>query len=121
MNARTIIDEEHFHHMTGGDAALQAEVLALFRAQAGLWAKLLIADAPVHTWRDAAHSIKGSARGIGFWSLAEACETVEALAKSDVLDGPVVQRELKRVRQALEAAVAASGALQGEALSISAA
>ena len=73
-----ILDTDHFRHMTGDDRALQQEIILLFRGQAQLWRRLIIPDAPVHTWRDAVHSLKGSARGLGLWRLAEACEAAEA-------------------------------------------
>jgi len=100
-----IIDCEHFQTMTGGDKALQSEVLAIFDEQSQLWRRLLIPDAPVHTWRDAAHTVKGSARGLGLWALAQACETAEALAKNGVKDGPIVAAELAKVRSALDEAL----------------
>lgn len=107
MPARATLDEAHFSHMTGGDRALQAEIVTLFRVQAELWSRLLIPDAPVTTWRDAAHTLKGSARGLGLWSLAEACEAAETVAKSGALDGPDVASALSRVRAELAEALAA--------------
>jgi HPt (histidine-containing phosphotransfer) domain-containing protein len=101
-----LFDRDHFSHMTGQDEALQREILGLFRDQCGLWSRLLIAEAPVHTWRDAAHTLKGSARGLGLWALAEACETAEQLAQSGMKDGPMVAHELARVRARLEEALA---------------
>jgi len=101
MSRPAVIDCDHFHTMTGGDRALQAEVLAIFDEQSELWRRLLIPDAPVHTWRYAAHTVKGSARGLGLWALAQACETAEALAKNGVKDGPVIAAELAKVRAAL--------------------
>jgi HPt (histidine-containing phosphotransfer) domain-containing protein len=69
-----VFDRAHFDHMTGGDKAVQAEVKALFLAQLdGLTAKLGEED-----WRVAAHTLKGSARGIGLFELAEICEIAEA-------------------------------------------
>jgi HPt (histidine-containing phosphotransfer) domain-containing protein len=101
-----LFDRDHFGHMTGQDIALQREILGMFRDQSDLWRRLLIADAPVHTWRDAAHTLKGSARGLGFWALAEACETAEQLAQSGLRDGPLVAHELAAVRARLDEALA---------------
>jgi HPt (histidine-containing phosphotransfer) domain-containing protein len=106
MAATRLLDEAHFRMMTGDDIALQVEVLGLFRAQAELWSRLLIPDAPVHTWRDAAHTLKGSARGLGLWALAEACERAETLARADDPDRPLVAVELAQVRASLAAALA---------------
>ena len=69
-----VLDRAHFQHMTGGDAALQLEVLGLFRDQAAGWEAALAAGAD---WRAAAHTLKGSARGIGLSRLAAACEAAE--------------------------------------------
>jgi HPt (histidine-containing phosphotransfer) domain-containing protein len=74
-----VFDRAHFDRMTGGDKTLQAEVKALFLAQLdGLTAKLGEDD-----WRVAAHTLKGSARGIGLFALAEICEVAEASGAVD--------------------------------------
>lgn len=94
----TVLDRVHFDMMTSGDAALQGEIAGLFRAQAEGWTAALSRDRP---WRDAVHTIKGSARGIGLHALAAACEDAEAAADADAV------RSLVRVRAALEEALAA--------------
>ena len=70
------IDFEHLKRMTLGDAGLEHEVLAMFAAQS---AKLIGAlanqpeDAPT-----LAHTLKGSARAIGAFGVAEAAARLEA-------------------------------------------
>jgi HPt (histidine-containing phosphotransfer) domain-containing protein len=71
-----MLDVAHFRMMTGDDPALQAEVIALFAAQAERWRERLAPEA--EGWRDVVHTIKGAARGIGLWRLAEACAAAEA-------------------------------------------
>ena len=66
-----------------GDGVVIDEVLALFREQANLWSSMLDPDA--EGWRDAVHTIKGAARGIGAFNLAEACEAAEAEGASRLL------------------------------------
>jgi HPt (histidine-containing phosphotransfer) domain-containing protein len=105
-------DRAHFAMMTGGDAALQAEIVALFKVQAQLWSRLLIPDAPTATWTDAAHTAKGSARGLGLWRLAEACEEAERLGRAGAVEGAMVAAALARVREALGEAL---GALEARA------
>jgi len=105
MSARPGLDVEHFRSMTGDDRALQAELVEMFSAQAVLWRRLLVPDAPVHTWRDAAHTLKGSARGLGLWRLADACAEAEAAARSGCREGPRVAQALKRVQAALDDAL----------------
>jgi HPt (histidine-containing phosphotransfer) domain-containing protein len=70
------IDTEHLRRMTLGDASLEREVLAMFSAQAvSLIATLaaLPADAGA-----LAHTLKGSARAIGAFGVADAAESLEA-------------------------------------------
>lgn len=105
MRAQAVLDIDHFGHMTGGDAALQAEIITLFRAQAELWSRLLVVDAPVQTWRDAAHSAKGSARGLGLWKLAEVCAKAEQLGRDGSVDGREIAAGLAAVREALREAL----------------
>jgi HPt (histidine-containing phosphotransfer) domain-containing protein len=105
MATATILDRDHFGHMTGGDLELQAEIIELFRAQAELWRRLLIVDAPLHTWRDAAHTVKGSARGLGLWALAEACERAEAIGRTGLVESVQIAQALAQVRAALEEAL----------------
>lgn len=105
-----LLDLVHFRHMTGDDADLQAEIANLFRAQAEIWARLLNVDAPIQTWTDAAHTLKGSARGIGLWSLADACEAAEAVGKAERYDRAAATAALGAVRKALVQALRALAA-----------
>ena len=71
------IDFEHLSRMTLGDPALECEVLTMFVAQsARLLDKLagLPADAGGIT-----HTLKGSARAIGAFAVAEAASRLEAV------------------------------------------
>lgn len=56
------------------DTEVIEQVLSLFCEQAGLWTRLLTAP---DGWRDAVHTIKGAARGIGADALGEACAQAE--------------------------------------------
>ena len=70
------IDLEHLQRMTLGDASLEREVLTMFSAQAaGLIGRLaaLPADAAA-----LAHTLKGSARAIGAFAVADAASDLEA-------------------------------------------
>jgi hypothetical protein len=69
-----VLDRIHFDHMTGADRALQIEVLGLFRIQVEGWNAAMASSTD---WREAVHTLKGSARGIGFNVLAAACEAAE--------------------------------------------
>lgn len=83
---------------TARDAALNEEVLGLFRQQAALWRPLLDPAGP--GWRDAAHTVKGAAAGIGALELSQACAVAEAAP--DELASPA----LNRVHDALDRALA---------------
>lgn len=107
MAARAVLDLEHFRHMTGNDHDLQVEILSLFRAQAELWRRLLIPAAPVSTWEDAAHTLKGAARGLGLWQLADACEEAEELARAGAVQGPAIINALANIRAELAEALTA--------------
>jgi HPt (histidine-containing phosphotransfer) domain-containing protein len=77
------IDIVHLRRMTLGDAALEREVLTLFSAQASRQAQALTqalaampTDAPA-----LAHTLKGSARAIGAFAVADAAAHLETLIK----------------------------------------
>ncbi len=74
------IDIEHLQRMTLGDAGLEREVLAMFSAQA-----VSLAGALASLPADAgalAHTLKGSARAIGAFGVAEAAARLEALIRN---------------------------------------
>lgn len=77
-----VMDIDQLKLMTGGDAALAAEALGIFRSQAELWGRLLDPAMPPQQWADAAHSIKGAARSVGLMHLGEACAAAEALGRT---------------------------------------
>jgi len=70
------IDLDHLSRMTLGDRSLEREVLALFNRQADmLLARMREGNAAMVA--ASAHTLKGSARGIGAWCVARAAEAVE--------------------------------------------
>ena len=82
---QTPIDRDHLHRMTLGERELEREVLGLFDRQADMMLKrILNSDAAVAA--AAAHTLKGSARGIGAWRVASAAEAVELAAASKAPD-----------------------------------
>jgi HPt (histidine-containing phosphotransfer) domain-containing protein len=69
------IDFAHLNRITLGDASLEREVLAMFAAQS---AHLIDAIAAVPAdVRALAHTLKGSARAIGAFAVADAAEQLE--------------------------------------------
>jgi HPt (histidine-containing phosphotransfer) domain-containing protein len=73
------IDLEHLARMTLGEHTLEREVLTLFDRQAGILLARM-RDAVPAAMAAFAHTLKGSARGIGAWRVAEAADAVEATA-----------------------------------------
>jgi HPt (histidine-containing phosphotransfer) domain-containing protein len=96
------IDVQHLGRMTLGEAALEAEVLALFSAQSRELVtrlKVMPPDAAA-----LAHTLKGSARAIGAFRVAEAALGVEAAMKNegDVAEAIVVlQHAVEEARAAI--------------------
>jgi HPt (histidine-containing phosphotransfer) domain-containing protein len=80
------VDLTHLARYTGGDAALNAEVLRLFDNQASELVERLqsIIDASdAQSWRTITHTLKGAARGIGAFGLGDAAAAAEPIDPSD--------------------------------------
>ena len=78
------IDRAHLARMTHGERDLEREVLQLFATQADLLLGAHAAGSPPAAVGALAHTLNGSARGIGAWQVADAAAAVEA----DAADGP---------------------------------
>jgi HPt (histidine-containing phosphotransfer) domain-containing protein len=93
------VDFRHLERFAAGDQQVVDEVLELFREQASMWIRLL--DPAAEGWRDAAHSLKGSALGVGAFALADECEAAERA------ESPAERALLaESIRDAIEAALA---------------
>ncbi len=97
------VDFAYLERFAAGDMAVVEEVLGLFREQAELWLRLLDSMAPGVAWRDAAHTIKGAARGIGANALADVCAAAELAESPTVAETTAL---LDRVRDALDLTLA---------------
>jgi HPt (histidine-containing phosphotransfer) domain-containing protein len=71
-----IIDEAHLEQMTLGDRGLEREVLQIFVRQAAIMMGRIAGAEPALV-AAAAHTLTGSARGIGAWRVAHAAERLE--------------------------------------------
>ena len=88
------IDLVHLSTQTMGDRALEAEVLGMFLDHSGAYvAKLRNASQPADR-KLAAHTLKGAARAIGAWELAELAQDAEA---AGFRDDAALEREVARV------------------------
>lgn len=104
------IDLDHLELYVCGDAALRDEILTIFTEQAELWSARLDAHLDDDDWRNAAHALKGAARGVGAWTVGELCETAERLT-GDV-PGKIVSRQSLLSDLAAELALALADARQ---------
>ena len=83
------IDFARLSTYAADDAALVEEVLGLFEEQASIWLRLLRGAAEGAGFRDAAHTLKGSALGLCADALADACARAEAS-----VDPPAAMRQV---------------------------
>jgi HPt (histidine-containing phosphotransfer) domain-containing protein len=73
------IDRAYLARFTLGNAALEREVLELFAAQVPVYLSRLREASTAKAWKEAAHTIKGSAAAIGAWRLARFAEMAEKI------------------------------------------
>jgi HPt (histidine-containing phosphotransfer) domain-containing protein len=78
MTAIALLDREHLDRQTFGDPDLRAEIVAMFRDQAAEIVRAIEAATGSAAVIDLAHRLKGSARALGAFRLAEAAQRVEA-------------------------------------------
>ena len=77
------IDAEHLARMTLGERSLEREVLALFDRQADILLPRIRQGAPAMA-AASAHTLKGSAVGIGAFKVARAVEQVERARDAEI-------------------------------------
>ncbi len=71
------VDLVHLSRQTLGDRELEREVLGLFVNQSTLYLKRLMAAKSAKERKNVAHTILGSARGLGAWRVAEEAAKIE--------------------------------------------
>jgi HPt (histidine-containing phosphotransfer) domain-containing protein len=95
------IDIEHLARMTLGERELEREVLTLFAQQS---ADLLVRlEKLPREGASLAHTLKGSARGIGAFAVADAADRLE----QNLRQGLPVTAEVAALQQAVESVLAA--------------
>jgi HPt (histidine-containing phosphotransfer) domain-containing protein len=87
------VDLVHLSRYTLGERALEREVLQLFCAQPTIYLERLRAARSDKDWREAAHSLKGSAYAVGAWRTGAAAERAENLGA-----GPLSGEALAKTR-----------------------
>jgi HPt (histidine-containing phosphotransfer) domain-containing protein len=106
---RAVIDEDHLGRMTLGDRRLEREVLEIFVRQTVIMLERIAGAEPALA-AAAAHTLTGSARGIGAWRVARAAEQLERVAngKSSAAALDEAVEELNSATVEASAAIAAS-------------
>ena len=101
-----VIDREYLARFTLGNAALEQEVLELFSAQLPFYVQQLRDAGTSRLWREAAHSIKGSAAAVGAKRLAHLARLAEQLD----IESPIVKGADQREKAAAAISEAADEA-----------
>ena len=97
------VDFAYLENYAAGDQQVVDEVLAIFREQVSMWLALLDPTVEGGAWRDAAHTMKGAAMGVGAFALAEACAAAESGKGADLAERA---RLVDAVRDRLDLALA---------------
>lgn len=110
------IDQTHLARYTFGDTSLEEEILGLFCQQAVELSEQMRGACSVPEWQFATHSLKGSARAVGAWSVAEHAATAEQCEPGSVRASQLVVAIAQEIDRAT-AFVAATypAAIQGNA------
>ena len=95
------IDLDHLAKYTLGDAGLERDLGEAFGESCDLYLPALAAAETAHAWKQAAHGLKGAARGIGAFGLGDLCEAAEQV---DAGDDAVRQNMLVRIGAAADEA-----------------
>lgn len=106
----SVIDAPHLARMTLGDRGLEREVLELFVRQTTIILDRIARAEPAIA-AAAAHTLKGSARGIGAWRVARAAEMVEEAARTGASDDETEEATVELKAASLEASVAIAARL----------
>jgi HPt (histidine-containing phosphotransfer) domain-containing protein len=106
------VDLVHLSRYTLGERELEREVLKLFCSQSLIYVERLREARSDKDWKDAAHSLKGSASAIGAWRAAAAAARAEALS-GDALSQARALR-LSEIESTVREAETYIGALLGD-------
>jgi HPt (histidine-containing phosphotransfer) domain-containing protein len=72
-----VLDLAHLALYTVGNRELEVELLRLFRSQLRMQITAIAEAADAEGWQFATHTLKGVARSIGAWAIAETAEQLE--------------------------------------------
>ena len=95
-----IIDREHLGRMTLGDRSLEGEVLRLFERQADMLIDRMANATPANI-KALAHTLDGSARGVGAWRVSQTAKDVERAVAENADIGVAIAALKSAVDEAL--------------------
>lgn len=108
--ANAPVDLSHLARYTGGDKALNCEILRLFDGQISEMVGLLLSvleQRDARKWREVTHTIKGAARGVGAFAMGEAAANAEPVDPAANPDRAIEVIEILRVQgEAVQAFIA---------------
>lgn len=107
-SADPLLDRAYLARFTLGNAELEREVLGLFADQAPQYLARMQSAASQQDWREAAHTLKGSAAAVGAVKVAKLAEGIERITPPEA--GSARQDLCADLAQALEATRAAIAA-----------
>ena len=79
-----VVDLDHLAQYTSGDRALEAELFELFLTNGRAYLTAMSSAGDAAAWCEAAHALKGSARGIGAKIVAQISAEAEAVTEMPV-------------------------------------
>ncbi|MGF1455635.1 MAG: Hpt domain-containing protein [Alphaproteobacteria bacterium] len=101
------IDLGYLDWYTAGDRDVRADILRIFKTQAAAWLAEFDPSLTDEAWAALAHSLKGSARGVGAFGLADLAEQAEGLTgpegragRADCLNA--LQQAVRDVQDAID-------------------
>jgi HPt (histidine-containing phosphotransfer) domain-containing protein len=111
-SSEAAIDWDHFGRQTMGDAELARDILTMFLDQSNELLRAVRDARSTFDRRDAAHLLKGSARAVGAFGVAEAASRIESLS-GDAGEGPLLEAVARLHAAVAEARSAMAARLPG--------
>ncbi|MFC3230829.1 Hpt domain-containing protein [Marinibaculum pumilum] len=105
-----VLDISQLRQFTAGEPALELEIAELFAETSAGYVAAMVPDASDKAWHEAAHSLKGSARGIGAGRVAQLAASAENLVGAEAVPERRAEAQAA-LSQAVADVVAALGRL----------
>jgi HPt (histidine-containing phosphotransfer) domain-containing protein len=79
IDETVLFDTDHLETYTLGDHSIENEVLHMFLDQTALYMERLQCPRDAKDWYETAHSLKGSAKGVGAFKVGKRAEQLEKI------------------------------------------